>query len=318
MKMLAFLVYIIVQIIFLPIALFGMFLVVLKQLFISRIFGISSTAIDVISVRWGMNKFGIRTDIASEKLFKKLPNTSELGYRMVYFPHYLRYKISGTYNGIFQIKKPGYEKFTNPITSRTLIFDEYIKKYKNQAKQLVILGAGFETRCYGDLASKNLNLFELDLPRTQGIKKTALKRAGIDYSKVTFVGVDFSNMNWYKEVIETSLNPTLETIFLIEGLTPYLTKEEVKNIVSVISKSSGIGSHILIDFYSNRVIKHNCLIFSNERYRFGMDLNSNVKPDLNDLFENINIEILDFHYQGSKSKKGPYAVILDILIKNHQ
>ena len=102
------------------------------------------------------------------------------------YPTYLRYKISNSYNGFFSSKESGKEFFGNPTTNRGLYFDKYIKFHKDTANQLVILGAGFDTRCYGKLSGGCPNLFEIDLPNTQEIKIKTLKKAQIDSSKVTF------------------------------------------------------------------------------------------------------------------------------------
>ena len=45
-------------------------------MYVSQQLGFSSAAIEIINGRWNVDKFGIRNDEATEKLFNTLPNTS--------------------------------------------------------------------------------------------------------------------------------------------------------------------------------------------------------------------------------------------------
>lgn len=75
----ALLVFIVVQIIFIPLAIVGFILVFYKQMYGSKKLGVSSTAIEVINGRWTMDVFGMRKDTATVKLNHVLPNNSLLG-----------------------------------------------------------------------------------------------------------------------------------------------------------------------------------------------------------------------------------------------
>jgi len=51
--------------------------------------------------------------------------------------------------------------------NRTIYFDNIINKSKDKVEKFVVMGAGFDTRCYGDLKNSNLKFFELDQAKTQ-------------------------------------------------------------------------------------------------------------------------------------------------------
>ena len=104
---------------------------------------------------------------------------------------------------------------------RTCYFDEYIESNAEQCEQLVILGAGFDSRMYR-LKPLPKRCFELDMPTTQAEKKAALSEAGIDSSHVTFVSVDFAREDWFKKLCSSGFDKELPTIFLWEGVTYYL------------------------------------------------------------------------------------------------
>ena len=97
MEILSWLVFIVVQSIFIPLAIVGGIPVSYKQVYVIKRLGASSTAIEIINGRWTMDVFDLRRDTASVKLMHVLPNTSVAGLWLVLLPSYIRYRISGTH-----------------------------------------------------------------------------------------------------------------------------------------------------------------------------------------------------------------------------
>ena len=118
--MIALLVFILVQILFIPFAIVGFLLIFFKQVLGSKKLGVSSTAVEVLNGRWTMAVFGMRQDIASVKLIHALPNSSTLGLWMMLFPSYLQYKISGKYIFYPTMAKQGEEGIPHIVISRTV------------------------------------------------------------------------------------------------------------------------------------------------------------------------------------------------------
>ena len=102
-KIIGIIVFLILQIVFFPLAIVGFIVAFYKQVFGSKKLGVSPTAIEILSGRWTMDKFGIRKDHASVKLFEKLPNASYNGIWLVLFPLYVMHKITekNTFHPIF-------------------------------------------------------------------------------------------------------------------------------------------------------------------------------------------------------------------------
>ena len=196
MNFIALLIFIVVQMLFIPLAIVGFILTAYKQIYVSKKLGVSASAVEVINGRWTMDVFGLRKDTDTVKLNRVLPGSSILGMWMILFPSYLRYKISGKNKGYPSISKPGEEGVLNLVISRTVYFDNIINKSKDKVEQFVIMGAGFDTRCYGDLKNSHLKLFELDQTETQEFKMEYLKKADIDISNVNYIKVDFSTEHW--------------------------------------------------------------------------------------------------------------------------
>jgi methyltransferase (TIGR00027 family) len=324
MEFIALIVYIIVQILFIPFAIIGFSLVFYKQMYVSKKLGVSSTAVEVINGRWAMDIFGIRKDTASVKLNQQLPNNSILGMWLFLFPLYLQYKISGKPKFYPSIAKPGEEGIAHIILNRTLYFDNLIEKAKDNVEQFVVMGAGFDTRCYSDLKNSNLKFFELDQAKTQQLKREYLEKAGIDTSHVNFVEVDFSAEHWYEKLEATGYDPNKKSLFLWEGVTLYLSESDVRNTLKEIKANTASGSILVADFYALMLVKGEMypgmkssikmLKITDEEFGFGIDFSSDYENALKSFLESENTELGDSYFMGFNTKKGTYMVVAEIYI----
>ena len=232
---------------------------------------------------------------------------------MVMYPTYLRYKISNKYNGFFSSKDSGKEFFGNPITNRTLYFDKYITTHKDTAKQLVILGAGFDTRCYGKLSGGCPNLYEIDLPNTQEIKIKTLEKANIDSSNVNFVTADLRKSDWSSKLEEKGFNPNLKSVFLLEGITVYLNEENVLEILTKISEIASKDSVVLVDFYSTKFVNFSRLPKKSEGYKFGLDLRDS--NNFEEFIKKTNLKLKTHNYLGQHNNNGPFMVTAELVVE---
>lgn len=74
------------------------------------------------------------------------------------------------------------------------VVDSFVKRHEGKPFNVVILGAGYDTRYYrleSLLNNENAKLYEVDAKGSQVSKKSVLRRAMVDCSHVTFVNVDF-------------------------------------------------------------------------------------------------------------------------------
>lgn len=314
MDTIALFVYIIIQILFIPITIFSFALLTYKQVFVSKNIGVSATATDPITTRWMMHIFGIREDESSARLFKVLPNTSPAGMWLFLLPAYLRYKISGKNKGYPSVPKEGKETMINGAIARTIYFDRIINKSKDTVEQIVVMGAGFDTRCYSENIKPGIGLFELDQERTQELKKISLKKAGMDPSAVKFVSVDFSKNNWFEQLNNFRFNPHKKTLFIWEAVTLYLSESEVRDTLAVLKKNCIKGSILVADFYTKRVLPVKGVKSTKEIFNFGLDFSSDRENAIKTFLESEGLILGDCYFMGHKTKKGALAVISEVLI----
>ncbi len=308
MKLISFIVFLVVQIIFIPLFIIGAVLASINQLLVSKKLGVSGTAISAIAARWQMNAYGMRKDPAAAKLYRSLPNGSEIGLWLVLFPGFLRYKIYP------ELEEEGKESIINVPIARTFYFDKLINKIKDKAEQFIIMGAGYDTRSYGDLKNNKLRFFETDQERTQKLKIGCLQKAGIDASHVTFVVVDFSTDKWYEKLEKAGYDPRKKSIFLWEGVTLYISENDIRKTIKEIQGHAASGSFLLVDFYSKRLTALQGVKATNENFHFGLDFSANEENVLKTFLESANVNMGDFYFIGNKTKKGAYGVVAEIIL----
>ncbi|MCP4427391.1 MAG: class I SAM-dependent methyltransferase, partial [Chloroflexi bacterium] len=253
-NILALIIFIILQILFIPLAIIGAIWVAYKQLIVSKKLSVSQTAIEIINGRWTMHVFGLRDDPAAAKLAPVLPNTSTFGLWLALFPLYVYQRIAGSTRWYPVIVAAGEEGIANLVMNRTGYFDSIIDKAKDNTEQFVVLGAGLDTRAYNDLKDSGLKIFELDQTTTQQLKREYLQKAGIDSAHATFVETDFSQESWFSSLIEAGYDPGKRTIFLWEGVTLYLGEKSVRSALRTVKANTVKGSVIVADMYAKRFV----------------------------------------------------------------
>ena len=308
MEFIALIVFIIVQILFIPLAIIGGILTSFKQLVVSKRLGVSGTAISAIAQRWLMNFYGMRKDPATAKLYRALPNASEIGLWLVLFPGFLQYKIHPAF------PEKGKESLTNAVQARTFHIDKLIKESKDKVEQFVVMGAGYDTRCYGDLKQNNLKFFELDQEKTQKLKLKCLKKAGIDASHVTFVDVDFSTEKWYEKLEKAGFNPGKKSLFLWEGVTLYLSENDVRKTIKEIKAHAASGSILIADWCSKRLTALQGVKATNEDFNFGLDFSVNPEKVLKTFIESEKVNLGDYYFIGHKTKKGAVMAVAEVVL----
>lgn len=141
------------------------------------------------------------------------------------------------------------------LLCRTKYFDDSLKAaMADGIDQLVILGAGLDTRPYRISGMNDMTVVEVDLPIMQHIKKEKIKRfLGALPLNIAFISIDF-NRQMLDEVLNIpELDFSKPIFFIWEGVTPYISEEAVKNTLGFISKASS-GSVVVFSYVLKRVI----------------------------------------------------------------
>jgi methyltransferase (TIGR00027 family) len=94
---------------------------------------------------------------------------------------------------------------------------------REQPEQLVILGAGFDTRAWRLPGLRALVVFEVDHPDTQATKRRLLERRAAVSGNVRFVACDFKQGDLAAAMAAAGYRESARSLILWEGVTNYLT-----------------------------------------------------------------------------------------------
>ena len=145
--------------------------------------------------------------------------------------------------------------------ARTKHIDRTLKQcIEAGVEQLVILGAGYDSRPYRfqDLL-KETKVFEVDHPDTQARKKEKLsKLLGSPPEWVTFVAMDFNTDRLDVRLPEAGYDASRKTFFVWEGVCMYLSPEAVDETLSYADHYSAPGSSIIFDYIYRSVVEGTC------------------------------------------------------------
>ncbi len=134
------------------------------------------------------------------------------------------------------------------IGARCEFLDQALLDGVAEGDQVVILGAGWDTRAYGLLENMEIPIFEVDAPATQAVKLSALHKTRIDASQVTFVSCDFNRQSWLDALREHGFDQSQRTFILWEGTTMPLEAHAVQSTLQAVSTLPA-GSSIAFDFF---------------------------------------------------------------------
>jgi len=120
-------------------------------------------------------------------------------------------------------------------------------------EQVVLLGAGYDTRAYRFAETLNGRpIFEVDFPTT-GERKARLVQKNADVLPVAApcqVSIDFQSQRLDDRLHAAGFAAGAKTFFVWEGVSMYLTRQAVKATLSTVSQIAATGSQIALDFWS--------------------------------------------------------------------
>ena len=213
----------------------------------SRREGSSMTAASPLGLRWLLHETGQREDDAARRLFLRLPGMSETAAKLILQPTVLASRLSGYTPGILQYPFSAPSSMMTMFNARTTFFDQALADSLEDAEQVVLLGAGWDTRAYG--LPESVGVYEVDAPDTQHQKRALLAEADVDPGPVTFVAADFNTESWLDRLGAEGFDPARKTFVLWEGVTYYLQPEAVADTLRAVATLAP-GSQVAFDYFS--------------------------------------------------------------------
>ena len=147
------------------------------------------------------------------------------------------------------------------ITARTKHIDATLQQcFAEGIEQLVILGAGYDSRPYRFADQlKDIRVFEVDMAATQARKRERVDRfLGSPPPWVTFVPMDFNIERLEARLPESGYDTPRKSFFIWEGVCMFISAEAVDQTLSFVANHSAPGSSIVFDYIYSSAVDGNC------------------------------------------------------------
>jgi len=178
-----------------------------------------------------------------------------------------------------------YPGVNGAVVARVRFMDDLLNaRIKDGLEQLVIIGAGYDSRAYRiDIPETGFLVFEVDQKATQQRKIRKLKSFLTDIpGYVTFVSMDIEKENLEDKLLAAGYDADQKTLFIMEGVVMYLTEAVVGELFTFIAGRSGKGSSVVFDHLPESMVDgteqtregrsmHRFVLKKGEPFRFGMD-----------------------------------------------
>ena len=206
-------------------------------------------------------KDGTAQGVAKQRLIETLARPDE---RIINDPYADRFvlgasfiKLMGHKLSVWLSQKfvPGFHEH---LISRTRFIDDLIKKSATSgAEQYVILGAGYDLRAHRLELPSSLRIFEVDQPEVQTRKRSKLPRELPNSENVTYVTVDFTHQSLTKQLMDAGFDQSKSTVFTLEGVSQYITKEAVSSTIKEMATLTQKASSIFFISYVDELLNKN-------------------------------------------------------------
>jgi len=133
------------------------------------------------------------------------------------------------------------------VLRKRCIEDYTIQAIEKGVTQVINLGAGFDTLAYR-LCKRypQVNFIEIDHPATLAVKVKSLQQDDLA-QHLTFIPVDFTTQTFEEALRKsTAFLPDKSTLFISEGVLPYLRESEVGQLLESLKRLTGKNTQFIL------------------------------------------------------------------------
>jgi methyltransferase (TIGR00027 family) len=136
-------------------------------------------------------------------------------------------------------------------------FTERIREATARYRQLLFLGAGYDTRAISmpEFGSGSVEVFEVDYPEKLASKQLILTQAGVPVPPyVRYVPMNLAQPGLLRHLCDLGFRPSEPTLVLMEGLVFFLAAETTMQLLDPGTLELATGSTVIFDYWSNERI----------------------------------------------------------------
>jgi methyltransferase (TIGR00027 family) len=175
-------------------------------------------------------------------------------------------RIPGMHGGITKFidrRWPGAR--TSAVGRTRAIDDAACLALESGILQVVLLGAGFDSRAYRLPGMERVTVYEVDHPATSGRKREVILHSLENLpTNVRYVGIDFNKSDLEAEMKNAGYKAKVPTLFVWEGVTNYLTAEAIDSTLDWCSKAAP-GSQLVFTYIDREVLANSGSFYGTEK-----------------------------------------------------
>ncbi len=320
-KLFQIILYILIQIIFIPFLIIGLIVGMYKEMVNSKKLGVSFSAGQALQTRWFMHYLETRSDPLSVEFIKNFPCESHFALWTTMGAFIISLRLFGFKTRLSEVAEPDEANLAAITGARTVTFDKIMEKYVDEMEQIVIPGTGFDLIALHFTKGKKVKVFELDQVNSLNLKVETLKKAGIKHNWITYVPVDYANESWVDKLLEAGFDKRKKTLFLWQSVSLYLETDLVKETLRNMADLCIEGSVIAQDFYSKAyslgeysfIAKRNMEMIANmgEPAKFGIDMSDDPKTAVGSFLKECGLKMTEYIQFGEKLDIEPFYCIVE-------
>lgn len=176
------------------------------------------------------------------------------------------------------------------LAVRTLWFDSKLETavglFNNEALQIVLLGAGMDTRAYRLNCLTGSHVFEVDFPQVLQMKASLLQEAmksmdnqqkiAVKAKALISVEADIRGKDWLEKLQYSGFIPEKNTVWILEGLLYYLSDADAIQVLKTIAAHCSLTPTVLLADFMNKP----SITLSNPNFQFYSDWPDQLLPTL--------------------------------------
>jgi methyltransferase (TIGR00027 family) len=143
------------------------------------------------------------------------------------------------------------------VLARTRVIDDALEAaLAGGAEQVVILGAGYDSRAYRIPGIERVRVFEVDHPDTQARKRALLDRLGARIAgHVSFVSVDFNRERLADRMKAAGFREGRPGFVIWEGVTEYLDADAVDTTLRFVAGATAPGTEVAFTYLDRALLE---------------------------------------------------------------
>jgi methyltransferase (TIGR00027 family) len=143
------------------------------------------------------------------------------------------------------------------IALRARYFDDEARRcLREGCEQVVLIGAGYDSRFLRLPEFRRIRIYELDLASTQAVKKAATRRllGGLP-PNVSYVTADLSRQAVTDRLRDAGFLPQRRTLFVWEGVSLFLNRDIIEETLGRLA-GLGAGHRLVFDFVPPELVEN--------------------------------------------------------------